>query len=229
MRWASRLFICLPICIFGCDREAPPSSSPSSHPQGETTTSTVTADRSIQHAAYTGDVEQVERFLNEGVNINSKDKAGLTALHWASYKGQVEAIQTLLENGARVNISQDALRGRRWEDASVGSPIDLAARGNHADAFQILVEYGAEIQDSHLRWAISHGNKELSAIVLELEADVDLSRHLLRAAAHDAKAIVRLFFDHNADANTGVLNWTDTNDRRDAYVGYYSGVVPVNI
>jgi len=50
-----------------------------------------------------GNKENVELFIKAGMDINSRDKDGSSALMVASEKGEVEMAQLLIQNGADVN------------------------------------------------------------------------------------------------------------------------------
>jgi hypothetical protein len=54
-------------------------------------------------AAQKGDTAGVNALLNEGVDVNAKDKYGYTALMYASKEGHTETVKALLEKGADVN------------------------------------------------------------------------------------------------------------------------------
>lgn len=52
-----------------------------------------------------GNISQVKKLLNEGVDVNIKDKDGSTALIWASSHGNKQIVKMLLEIGAYVDIN----------------------------------------------------------------------------------------------------------------------------
>lgn len=66
-----------------------------------------------------GDLSELKRFLDAGVDLSAPDYDRRTALHVASTCGNVEAVKFLLENGANPNAVDmlgntplsDALRG----------------------------------------------------------------------------------------------------------------------
>lgn len=43
-------------------------------------------------------------FFPTGVDINSADENGLTALHWACANGQLATVEFLVKNGAEVSV-----------------------------------------------------------------------------------------------------------------------------
>ena len=50
-----------------------------------------------------GDVKGVEDFLNEGIDVNSIDLDGRTALHIAACEGQIEVVKFLLSRRANID------------------------------------------------------------------------------------------------------------------------------
>jgi uncharacterized caspase-like protein len=60
-------------------------------------------DEPLRKAASYGNRREVERLLSEGADVNAKDKAGLTALHFAASQGGKDAAQLLLDRGADIN------------------------------------------------------------------------------------------------------------------------------
>ena len=61
----------------------------------------------LRNAAYAGDVAQVGRLLQEGVDPNVADEYGRTALSHASRRGHATIIDTLLAAGAWVDPHED--------------------------------------------------------------------------------------------------------------------------
>ncbi|OAF66576.1 Hypoxia up-regulated protein 1 [Intoshia linei] len=79
----------------------------------------------IFDAAKAGNIQQLKKFLNDGFNINEKEKSRqqFTPLHWACHQGHLEAVHWILWNGA--NISKCA--NHNWTSVHVA-----AIRGNDA-------------------------------------------------------------------------------------------------
>ena len=57
-----------------------------------------------------GKVDLVDIFIKEELDVNSKDKNGVTPLIDACHKGQKDIVQYLLKNGAYINAT--TCRGR---------------------------------------------------------------------------------------------------------------------
>ena len=55
-------------------------------------------------AAESGDVESVKRLIENGADVDAKDKDGEKALHKAAWMGQVEVATFLIEKGVNVNM-----------------------------------------------------------------------------------------------------------------------------
>ncbi len=80
-----------------------------------------------------GDLAVLELFLKGGMDLETRDRSGATALMYAASNGHVEATSLLIEEGAHVN-AQDHL-GRR--------ALDYATVHPESGAFKILASAGA--------------------------------------------------------------------------------------
>ncbi len=99
----------------------------------------------LQEAAETGSVFAVNGLLKLGVDINSKDEDGWTALMIAAEEGNTEVIKVLLGNGAAVN--QRAMGPGRydWFCEPVGTnqtALGIARFANHQDIVELLRSAG---------------------------------------------------------------------------------------
>lgn len=87
-------------------------------------------------AAFLGNLEQVQRLLEKGANVNAKRDNGITALMGASLEGHTEIVEVLLAKGADVNAKNNML-------GSGFTACDYASRKDHQDIVKLLVRAGA--------------------------------------------------------------------------------------
>ena len=91
----------------------------------------------LWHAARTGDLRAMKRYIAEGADVNAPDESmNISPLVWSVSHGQIEATRLLIENGADVNI----------EDDNGSTPLHSAAVFGRAAVAKLLVENGANLQ-----------------------------------------------------------------------------------
>jgi len=90
---------------------------------------------SIFNAADQGNIEAVKKHLADGVDVNKKDKAGYTPLHWAAWGGHTEVAELLIAKGAEVNAMS-------YEFAA--TPLDLADIHDYVEVKKLLVKHGGK-------------------------------------------------------------------------------------
>ena len=61
---------------------------------------------SIHDAVKTGNIDAVKQHLDTGVDVNAKDRWGMTPLHYATSKGHKEIAELLIAKGADVNVKR---------------------------------------------------------------------------------------------------------------------------
>ena len=87
-------------------------------------------------AARRGYTKKIERLIQEGADIEAKDKYGWTALLLAASNGHIDVIEFLIEKGADVNA-----KNRCGETALV-----YAAMNGRTKMAELLLEHGADIE-----------------------------------------------------------------------------------
>ena len=93
--------------------------------------------KTIHEAAQKGDLEDVKRHLENGMDVNAKDARGWTPLHYAADEGHKEVIALLISKGADVNIRNN----KEW------SPLLCAVAWGYKDVAELLIIKGADAND----------------------------------------------------------------------------------
>ena len=92
---------------------------------------TVTAE--LWRLAEAGDVEALERILSRGVDVNARNKHGMTALMRAACNGHERAVRALLDHGANPNLARN----------DKFTAVALAAFFGHTETVKTLIDHGA--------------------------------------------------------------------------------------
>ncbi len=106
----------------------------------------------LQEASKKGDEKEVTRLLNEGADINAKDKSGSTALMSASWKCHVGVVKALLDKGANVHaVDKDGATALM--ESSFGGNLDVmkALLGKGADSVGFQSEWSERVRIFHNR------------------------------------------------------------------------------
>jgi len=85
-------------------------------------------------AVKNGDVEKVQRLIEQSANVNAKRENGWTALRWAAFFGHKEIVKLLIQAGADVNAKEYEY-GR--------TALYYAREEGHEEIVQLLLEAGA--------------------------------------------------------------------------------------
>ena len=91
----------------------------------------------IHDAALDGDIDEVQRQLDAGVDPNLKSSKGATPLFYAVYGGHLEIVELLITRGADVNALY--LNGN--------SVLDQAHNYDDQEMVELLEAHGAEVAD----------------------------------------------------------------------------------
>jgi len=90
---------------------------------------------SIHTASKIRNLEKVKAFLEKGIDVNTKDDNGQTALHIAIISDNQEIVKLLIDEGADVNA----------KDENGMTPLLLAVSEGHVDLAECLIENGADV------------------------------------------------------------------------------------
>ncbi len=85
------------------------------------------------YAAASGNLRLVESFLRRGIDVDTRNADGSTALYGATVEGQVKIIELLIARGADVNLRN------RWGH----NPLYAARATKREDVVRILEAHGA--------------------------------------------------------------------------------------
>jgi ankyrin repeat protein len=137
----------------------------------------------LMTAARTGDPDAVRLLVARGADPNASESLrGQTALMWAAARNNAAAIHVLAEVGADVHARTDnpsPVAGRTFAStpATGFTPLLFAVRGGHLDAARVLLDAGADVNDtvsdgqSALVVAAANANWEMAAYLLDRGAD----------------------------------------------------------
>ena len=126
-----------------------------------------TPNSTIWKAAEEGDVEEIERQLESGVDVNAYSQPLGTPLSVAAYNGRINVVELLLKEHAEVNGYYYGLRE---------TALHSAAERGHEVIVQSLLKHGADMNaevcgTTALHVAPSKGHWGVIQILLDLGAD----------------------------------------------------------
>jgi ankyrin repeat protein len=146
------------------------------------------------HSAIARDeVDDVERLLDKGVDVESKNLQLRTALHEAATKPRTDLVRVLLDRGAQIEA----------KDRYGFTPLHYSAMHDRLETTKLLIEAGADINALNMYdWAPLHtasfrGSQAVTELLLTNKVDIDAKSkdgdtplHLAAESGH--VAIVRL-------------------------------------
>jgi ankyrin repeat protein len=145
-------------------------------------------------ASLSGQKDLVKALIDEGADINEKNKYGQTPLIYASRGSHIEIIKLLLSQGADVNkkynqsstpLTEAMAKGNKeiiellmekgadvnLEDQSGNTPLILAVIFQHKEIVELLISKGADVnaknknKETPLNLALSRGYKEIAEML----------------------------------------------------------------
>lgn len=173
----------------------------------------------IHVAAGMGDLTQIKAFIENGIDVNTRNKDGFTPLYAACSRGHADVVKFLIDNGADVNAKDDYGQ----------APIDVAAERNRRNLVQLLVAKGAEISTIHLAAYLGDVTKVEGFI--EKGVDVNIARgpkddtplHYAVKSRSGSVDVIKLLVDSGADVNARntsgdtPLHYAAKYDRKDIF------------
>ena len=182
------------------------------------------ADAPVADAARRGDVDTVRNLLQRGVDVQTAQADGMTALHWAALRSDVVLAETLIYAGA--NLEAATRIGQH-------TPLHAASRTGQPGVVRALLDAGADPRArtasgaTALHLAAQAGSGEAVAALLDRGADIDAQEHtwgqtpLMFAAAANRLDPVNVLMERGADLEIATrvvdLPGLDADDRAAAY------------
>jgi hypothetical protein len=120
-------------------------------------------------AAAAGNLEKVSSLIQDGPNVNAKDKFGFTPLYMAAANGHTNVAETLLVHGAEVDA-------KGWANTT---PLHGAAMEGHADMVTLLAARGADLiaeseYGTRIFEALRTGNSKASLVLSQAHVIEDV-------------------------------------------------------
>lgn len=157
-------------------------------------------------SAIRGDVNTVKTLLDKGVDVNTRDMDGNTALDFAAGEGHLEVVKVLLDKGADVNVKGKMLGF---------TPLMTATRHGHEEIVKILLDKGADVNAISgavtFSWTSFDGSSSESGVRGGWTA-------LIIAAQEGNADIVKVLLQKGADVNIKDVNgdtalvWAEKNN-----------------
>lgn len=181
-------------------------------------------------AARSGATEVARLLVAAGADLERRGSRGQNALMWAAAQKHPEVVRVLLEAGADVHARSDswelveAVPPHSYDDYNMAiphgadTPLLFAARSGDLASVRLLVEFGADVNDTDA-WGISATNfathsdfLDVVGFLLEAGADPNLAEPGF-APLHNAimwrdTAMARVLIEHGADPNAVLETWT---------------------
>jgi ankyrin repeat protein len=163
-------------------------------------------DKSIHISVIKNQIKKLNKYLANGVDVDSKGEYNCTPLHYACQEGNIEIVKILLKNGADVNIQNRYSTFYPLFDAITSDNED-----NYYPIIKLLIDAKADINsidsfgNTILYYAIEKENIELIKLLISLGCDINRgSRYDKDSALHYAyfqknEQIANLLIEAGAD------------------------------
>ena len=122
-------------------------------------------------------LEIVRIIIQNGAEINTKNLAGRSPLHFAVQTKELEVVKLLVQSGADINV----------KDLKNQSPLDIA----HKNGYITIVNYLMEVAQDGLFDAICEADLERVKLCLENGAQINLN---LKLKNRRTPSLPRVFF-----------------------------------
>ena len=160
----------------------------------------------LLEAAIVGDLDRVRALLDEGVEIEARDKVGATALINTATHGHSQIVRLLFDYGANVNAT------------TTGGETALlkAVEHGHSQIVRLLLDHGANVNVTTMwhKTALSTAAEQdetvdIVQMLLDNNAEINEpgTRYppLIVAARQESMAVLQLLIDRGANVESGDL------------------------
>ncbi len=147
-----------------------------------------------------GDIDQIERHIYWGSDLNQPFPDGDTPLHVAAEAGRWVVVELLLKHQAQINS----------RDAQGHTPLYRALMTGRTQVAQLMIKHGAEFDPHRLLFAIVANqveDRDVIALLVKQGADInrpdtngDTPLHL--AVKKGYRVLVKLLITHGAEINS---------------------------
>lgn len=186
-------------------------------PQPELLLANSRATKKLNSAVKRGNIKVVRSSIDDGADVNNKDKNNWTPLHLASKRGYVKIVKILIDAGANLSLSNQISK-TTGNDQKGSNPINLAIQYNHNETAKLLInEMSQFIIDTgnnvnskdkngwtplYLMAMFSDDMEKVKALI-DAGADVDAMSNEGFTPLHTVSdvGIAQLFIDTDANVN----------------------------
>ena len=151
----------------------------------------------MRDAAQNSDIAEVNRLLDDGVNVNSFDDDGNTALHLATLNGNIEIVKALLLSGANFNAANN----------DGNTVLDLAFTGKNIEVIRVLhkaneeqMELKAEDELRKLKKAERDARQANARQIAAIQAKLKVEEEVKQIKAEMKRINAELYAEKNARA-----------------------------
>jgi ankyrin repeat protein len=150
-------------------------------------------------AVQRGDIDQIERHIYWGADINQPNVDGETPLHVAAAKGRLVVVKLLLKHAAEIDAA----------NRDGHSPLYAAVMADRTQVAQYLVDQGAVIEpDQLLMEVVNNGVTDRDVVEFLLANGADINHTdtsgmtpLLLAITKNQRLLTKRLIAHGADVN----------------------------
>ncbi len=98
-------------------------------------TASLFANDNFIQAAKNGNIAEVRKYINRGVDINAKDEYSMNALLYAICEGHIKIVELLIDKGADIHVT----------DNSGITALMFACDHGHIEIVKLLIAAGVDV------------------------------------------------------------------------------------